>query len=100
MRAYRGSVSKCCIKWLLVGEEEILDVVETLHLEYLWFPLNHLPVKHTRATVKQRNAHSCSCIFYVFSCMRNLCRAEKRLLGLSRTGPMGSMVPLSLTQWR
>lgn len=32
--------------------------------------------------------------------MRYLCRAEKRLLGLSRTGPMGSMVPLSLTQWR
>lgn len=32
--------------------------------------------------------------------MTDLCRAEKRLLGLSSTGPMGSMVPRSLTQCR
>lgn len=36
----------------------------------------------------------------IWGLLRNLCRAEKRLLGLRRTGPMGSMVPLSLTQWR
>lgn len=48
--AYCGPVSKCCIKWLLVGVEEIPDVIETLHLKYLRFPLNHLSVKHTRAT--------------------------------------------------
>lgn len=29
---------------------------------------------------------------------RYLCKAEKRLLGLSRSGPCGSTVPLSLTQ--
>lgn len=29
-----------------------------------------------------------------------LCRAEKRLLGLRRTGPIGNMVPRSLTQCR
>lgn len=29
-----------------------------------------------------------------------LCKAEKRLLGLSRSGPCGSTVPLSLTQCR
>lgn len=47
MSAYRGPVSKCCIKRLLVGVEEILDVVETLHLKYLWFLLDHLPIKPT-----------------------------------------------------
>lgn len=52
MSAYRWPVSKCCIKWLLVGVEEILDVIETLHLKYLGFLLNHLPIKHTRATQK------------------------------------------------
>lgn len=30
----------------------------------------------------------------------HLCRAENRLLGLRRTGPWGSMVPLSFTQCR
>lgn len=48
--AYCGPVSKRCIKWLLVGIEEIPDVIETLHLKYLRFLLNHLSVKHTRAT--------------------------------------------------
>lgn len=52
MSAYRGPVSKCCIKWLLVGVEEILDVIETLHLKYLWFLLNDLPTKHTKTTQK------------------------------------------------
>lgn len=33
-------------------------------------------------------------------CVSDLCKAEKRLLGLSSTGPIGSMVPLSLTQFR
>ena len=37
----------------------------------------------------------CVCV-----CVPHLCRAENRLLGLSITGPMGSMVPLSLTQFR
>lgn len=52
MSVYRGPVSKCCVKWLLVGVEEILDVIETLHLKFLWFLLNHLPVKHTGAAEK------------------------------------------------
>lgn len=38
----------------------------------------------------------CECV-----CVYNhLCSAENRLLGLSKTGPCGNMVPLSLTQCR
>lgn len=46
-RVYRWSVAKRCIKRLCVGVEEVLDIGETLHLEFLWFLLDHLPVKHT-----------------------------------------------------
>ena len=43
---YRWSVSKRCVERLLVGVEEVLDIIETLHLEFLWLLLDHLPVEH------------------------------------------------------
>lgn len=47
MCVYRWSVAKRCIERLRVRVEKVLDVVETLHLEFLWFLLDHLPVKQT-----------------------------------------------------
>ena len=50
---HRGSVSKGCIEGLFVGEEEVPDVVQALHLEPLWFLLNHLPASHTQTGVNR-----------------------------------------------
>lgn len=53
VRAYCWSVSKRCVKRLLVRVKEILDVVQTLHLEFLGLLLNHLPATHTQFTLKK-----------------------------------------------
>lgn len=63
--AYRWSVAKRCIEWLCVGVEEVLDIVETLHLEFLWFLLDHFPVKHKQCNQQsaEYNNAQVSCIF-------------------------------------
>lgn len=43
MCVYCGSVAKGGVERLRVGMEEVFDVRQTLHLELLWFLLNHLP---------------------------------------------------------
>ncbi len=52
---YRWSVAKRCIERLCVGIEEVLDIGETLHLEFLWFLLDHLPVKRTHTQIHHRD---------------------------------------------
>lgn len=101
--SYRRSVAECCVERLLVGVEEVLDISETLYLELLRLLLYHLPVKYNQhCTMSSSCILSCTNIekqMHVCD-LKYLCRAEKRLLGLKRTGPIGSIVPLSLTQLR
>lgn len=78
--------------------EKLFNVRQTLDLELLWFFLNHLPM-HARQT-RSLTFHSQRSCGDFESMVSDLWKAENRLLGLSSTGPMGSMVPRSLTQCR
>ena len=113
--AHSGPVSEGSIEGFSVWVKQVLDVRQTLHLELFGLFLNHLPVPnthtHTTHILTLPSYHTVNetlgCVLPAFwsgvdvcVCVPHLCRADNRLLGLSSTGPMGSMVPLSLTQCR
>lgn len=66
-RVYRWSVAKRCIKRLCVGVEEVLDIGETLHLEFLWFLLDHLPVKHTHKYTTETTMVKSQCLLHLLA---------------------------------
>lgn len=93
--AYVGPVAKGSVEGLPLWVEQVPDVAQTGDFKNLRLLLDDLSGKHkavecssARRTLMYPSVQPC------------LCRAEKRLLGASSTGPLGRTVPPSLTHWR
>lgn len=97
---YCCPVSKSSIERFCVWIEQIFNIGQTFDFKLLWLLLNDLPEierKDISCYMTLTLLFKAYAVFCVFS---DLWNAENRLLGLSSTGPNGSIVPLSLTQCR
>lgn len=90
--AYVGPVAKGSVEGLPLWVEEVPDVTETGDFKNLRLLLDNLSGQH-----KPVESSSASRKLLYLCVQSYLCRAEKRLLGANRTGPLGRTVPLSLT---